>query len=127
MSILRAKYGERLADLEPTNASCTYLYGDSFSPLTPLSQALVANDDASNTAFNVSGFSWNLTAGRSYTYVVTGFDNDEYGSFRTTIESVAAPVPEPSTWLLLAAGLGCLMAGVRRRSSARAQSAGSHS
>lgn len=95
------------------------LYGGLFSPLAPLSQALVANDDASSTAFNVSEFNWNLTAGRGYTYVVTGFDNDEYGSFKTTIQSLAAPVPEPGIWPLILVGLGVMAllkpASFRRR------------
>ena len=95
------------------------LYGGLFRPLAPLSQALVANDDASSAAFNVSEFDWNFTAGRSCTYVVTGSDNDEYGSFKTTIQSLAVPVPEPGIWPLLLVGPGVMAllkpASFRRR------------
>lgn len=89
------------------------LYDAPFVPTMALLNALVANDDLTTAAFNVSGFTVGLQAGRQYTYVVTGFDNSEFGAYTTTIDSPAlTAVPEPATWALVAAGL---MVALRRR------------
>lgn len=82
------------------------LYDVPFAPTMALLNALIANDDLTSAAFNVSGFSVGLQAGRQYTYVVTGFDNSEFGAYTTTIDSPdVTAVPEPSTWALVAVGL----------------------
>lgn len=82
------------------------LYGDPFQPAAALANALVANDDLSSAGFDVSGFSVGLMAGRQYTYVVTGFDNDEFGAYTTTIAPPAVTsMPEPASWALVAIGL----------------------
>lgn len=79
---------------------------------------MIANDDLTSAAFNVSGFSVGLQAGRQYNYVVTGFDNSEFGACTTTIDSPDVfAVPEPATWALVAVGL--LVAVRRPRAATR--------
>ena len=83
------------------------LYGAPFTPAAGLTGLLAANDDLNGDAFNVSGLSYALLGGQSYVYVVTGFDNDEFGTFSSTIKGPdIAPIPEPGSWALLALGLG---------------------
>ncbi|MDQ2778217.1 MAG: PEP-CTERM sorting domain-containing protein [Pseudomonadota bacterium] len=89
------------------------LYDGTFQPTDGLMNALIANDDLTDASFSVSGFDFALVAGDAYTYVVTGFDNDEYGSYTTTIVAPdVASVPEPATWALVAIGA---LAALRRR------------
>ena len=91
------------------------LYDAPFVPTAGLSHALIANDDLAAMPFNVSGFQFALVAGRAYSYVVTGFDNDEFGAFETTIAApVVASVPEPGSWALMLCGLAAFGA-VRAR------------
>lgn len=83
------------------------LYGAPFTPAAGLTGLLAANDDLNGDAFNVSGLSFALLGGQSYVYVVTGFDNDEFGTFSSTIKGPdITPIPEPGSWALLALGLG---------------------
>lgn len=95
------------------------LYAAPFTPAAGLTRLLAANDDLNEDAFNVSGLSFALLAGQSYVYVVTGFDNDEFGTFSSTIKGPdIAPIPEPGSWALLALGVG-VMAFRRARVSVR--------
>ena len=95
------------------------LYAAPFTPTAGLTRLLAANDDLTEDAFNVSGLGFALLAGQSYVYVVTGFDNDEFGTFSSTIRSPdITPIPEPGSWALVALGLG-FMAFRRARVSVR--------
>lgn len=76
------------------------LYQGSFNPASPLTNALVADDD-SGTGVN-SLFTATLTAGTNYIFVATSFENGETGAY---IVSVTGPgniitggsvIPEPS-------------------------------
>ena len=99
------------------------LYAAPFTPTAGLTGLLAANDDLNGDAFNVSGLSFALVAGQSYVYVVTGFDNDEFGAFSSTIKGPdITPIPEPGSWALLALGLA-VMAFRRTRVSGRTPSA----
>lgn len=87
------------------------LYQGTFNAASPLSGALIANDDF--PTIGRSGFNYSLTTGTTYSLVTTGFANTSTGTFTNTI---SAAVPEPSTWGML--GLGTAGAGVlalRRR------------
>ena len=97
------------------------LYGNSFNPLAPLTNALVANDD--NPTIGLSGFTINLTAGTSYFAVATGFANTDVGTYTLAINGPgavvfqAAPggVPEPATWAMMMLGFGGVGFAMRRR------------
>jgi hypothetical protein len=79
------------------------LYQGVFNPATPLTNAIVANDDSgpdSNYQFTT-----NLNTGINYFLVSTSFGNNEFGAFTTTIDgpgnvvtgSGSTSVPEPFT------------------------------
>jgi hypothetical protein len=90
------------------------LYQGSFNPAAPLTNALAANDD-----FGFIGQSRivrSLTAGTTYVVVTTGFTNSSFGSFTNTVSDT---IPEPSTWMLL--GAGVIWIAARRRGGTRPQ------
>lgn len=61
----------------------TFLYITAFNAASPITNALVGNDD--NPSIGLSGFTINLTAGSSYIFVTTGFANTDVGAFTNTI------------------------------------------
>jgi len=93
-----------------------FLYQGSFNPASPLTNALIGNDDLN--AIGHSGFSFGLTTGVAYVLVTTGFNNTSEGKYLNTIQgpgNVTAPVPEPETYALLLSGLGVVGFLARRR------------
>lgn len=99
------------------------LYAGGFDPNSPLSNAVMANDDANNDANNIgrSRFDFGLSTDVAYTLVTTGFANDDFGRYLNVIRGpgeITAPVPEPETYALLLAGLAVVgfVAGRRRQS-----------
>ena len=94
------------------------LYTDPFSAAAPLSNALVANDDASGSTLN-SAFTFNLTTGTQYVFVGTGFSNTDFGDYNLTVAgpgtATFGAVPEPASMTALAVGGLALLR--RRRSS----------
>jgi len=103
--------------------SMIILYGGGFDATDPQHNLVRFNDDILTP--NTSGFAAKLTAGVQYTFVVTGFNDSEYGAYSFSIGGPGhiipgpiAAVPEPSTWLMLGAGL--VAVGVARRRKAQA-------
>jgi hypothetical protein len=58
------------------------LYSGAFDPTSPLTNVFVYSDDFAPGAFSRSRFTCALTAGISYTIVLSGFDNDDVGATR---------------------------------------------
>lgn len=102
--------------------SFVFLYENSFNPTDATSNGVIANDDLIfGSSFHASGFEVELTAGTTYTYVVTGFDLPDAGAYSTTIGGPVAttPVPEAQTYLMMALGLVGLAVLRRRQFSDR--------
>lgn len=107
--------------------SMIILYQGGFDASAPNDNRVRFNDDILTP--NTSGFRWDLTAGEQYTFVVTGFNDSEYGAYTFTIGGpgniipgpvpslgAVAAVPEPSTWLMLGLGLAAVGYTARRKS-----------
>ena len=100
--------------------SFVFLYANSFDPTSPLTNAIIADDDLVPVpGFTTAGFATNLIAGTHYVFVTTGFDNTAFGAFSNTIGGPGAlstnppTVAEPQPYLLLILGLAAL--GFTRR------------
>jgi hypothetical protein len=93
-----------------------FMYEYSFDPNDPFTNALGANDDLLTTT--TSGFAGPLFTGTTYFYITTGFSNEDFGAFSTTIGGPGQVmlVPEPASWALTALGLS-MMGFLRRRQS----------
>ena len=90
-----------------------FLYGNSFNPTTPLTNAIIGNDDSGTPSNRRSSFdNVSLTAGVRYFLVTTGYSNSDAGSFSNTISGVGniTSVPEPASVLGLLA-FGAMGAG----------------
>lgn len=64
----------------------TVLYDGVFNPASPLTNAIIANDDLRGS--RISGFTYNFIAGHTYTFVVTGYSNISYGVSTDTLERI---------------------------------------
>jgi hypothetical protein len=102
----------------------TFLYQGSFNPSAPLANVLIGNDDF--PGIGQSGFNnVLLTAGQTYFFVTTGFDNSDFGAFST---SVTGPglllfptqvIPEPATLGVFCGLVGVCGLAARRRKLVR--------
>ena len=116
-----------LATQNPVNFSTTcafdcsmFIYTGAFDPLHPTANFLFGNGNYVSWA--TAAFGGPLDAGH-YTVVIAGEDASTAGFFSTTISGPGAftvtplaAVPEPSTWLMLGAGLAAIGCARRRRS-----------
>ena len=93
-----------------------HLYGSGgFNPAMPLSNVIIGDDD-SGVGAN-SAFTTNLTGGVQYYVVVSGFDNNDFGTYTLAMSSSTADitignVPAPGALALL--GVAGLVARRRR-------------
>jgi hypothetical protein len=71
------------------------LYGSSFNPAAPLSNALIGNDDLIAPPFTTSGFVFALAANADYFFVTAGFGNSDSGTFSSTIGGPGAISANP--------------------------------
>lgn len=96
------------------------LYSPSFNPAAGLANLVALNDDFPAGNYTQSSFTTNLTSGMSYVFVNTGFGNDDFGAFTSSItgQGNVIAVPEPATWGLMALGLLGMGAAVRRSKKA---------
>ncbi|WP_232366778.1 PEPxxWA-CTERM sorting domain-containing protein [Alteripontixanthobacter muriae] len=100
-----------------------FLYANSFDPNNPLSNLLIGNDDAGPGLD--AAFDFGLSTGVSYFAVVSGFANDDFGSYTLSINGPGnvtianGAVPEPTTWAMMLLGFGFI--GGAMRSAKRRQ------
>ncbi|GGY96425.1 PEP-CTERM sorting domain-containing protein [Pseudoduganella plicata] len=99
-----------------------YIYTGAFDAANPTTNFLFA--DGYGASDSSAYFHGPLEVGH-YTILVTGEDATAYGFFSTTVSGDGVfeiapldPVPEPSAWLMLGAGLGAIGVAARRRPAA---------
>jgi hypothetical protein len=92
------------------------VFENSFDPADTVTNLVSGNDDDVSTT--TSAVAAELTTGTTYYFVVTGFDNDQFGKYQALIggPGLISAVPEPSTWLMLAFGLMAVTYAQRRKS-----------
>lgn len=61
----------------------TFLYIGAFDANIPFANILIGNDD--DDSIGGSGFIYRLEANTQYTFVTTGYNNNDFGTFRNTI------------------------------------------
>lgn len=96
--------------------SVILLFENSFDPADTVTNLVTgSDDDVSPTTSSLAG---ELTAGTTYYFVVTGYDDPEFGKYQVLIggPGLITAVPEPSTWLMLAFGLAAVTYAQRRKS-----------
>lgn len=86
-------------------------FGDSFSALVQKSPLFNLSGDWQTFTFE------HLRASSASTLL--SFNNVGGRVYLDNVSVIAAPVPEPQTWAMLAAGLGVVVMGIRRRSNAQ--------
>lgn len=100
--------------------SAIFLYEGAFDPAAPTDHLVRHNNDLLSP--DTSGFVHFLVPTVQYTLVVAGLADSDFGRYSLTIAGPGSvqvsTVPEPSTWLMLAGGLGAV-AVARRRAAAR--------
>ncbi|UMR32535.1 PEP-CTERM sorting domain-containing protein [Massilia sp. MB5] len=91
------------------------LYENSFNPADSLTNAIGASDDLLGQT--TSGFYGPLSAGVTYIFVSTGFENTDHGQYSLTIggPGLITAVPEPATYLMLGLGLAGIALASRRK------------
>lgn len=106
-------------NLDSTFDNFLTLYLGSFDPTSPLTNALIADDDA-GAGFNAA-FTTALLSGTTYVGVATAFANNSFGAYTLSIEGPgqaslvdAGAVPEPATWMMLLLGFGAMGVALRR-------------
>ena len=92
------------------------LFETSFDPADTSANFYAGNDD--DVSIITSALSAELEAGTTYHFVVTGYDNSQYGQFAAQIGGpvLISAVPEPSTWLMMGLGLAAVGYSARRKS-----------
>jgi hypothetical protein len=98
--------------------SAIFLYVDGFDAAAPTTNLIAHNNDIFSP--DTSGFVAFLVPGVTYTVVLAGLHDDQFGKYSLTIAGpgTVLAVPEPSTWMMLAMGLAAI-AYARRRASLR--------
>lgn len=88
--------------------SAIFLYAGAFDAAAPTTNLIAHNNDIYSP--DTSGFVANVFAGLTYTVVLTGLHDDDFGKYSLTIGGPGSvtPVPEPSTWMMLAFGLAAI-------------------
>lgn len=96
--------------------SAIFLYAGGFNPSAPTDHLELVNNDIFSP--DTSGLIAFLFPGQTYTVVVTGIEDGDFGKYSLTIGGSGAvtAVPEPSTWLMLAFGLAAVTLAQRRKS-----------
>lgn len=88
--------------------SAIFLYVDGFDATSPTTNLIAHDNDIFSP--DTSGFVANVFRGATYTLVVTGLQDADFGAYSLTIggPGTIAAVPEPSTWMMLAFGLAAV-------------------